>query len=225
MAHLAANGWVCVAANYRRSPAATFPDHLVDAKRALAWIRAHVAAFGGDADRIVVTGGSAGGHLAALVALTPENATYQPGFETADTSVAAAVCLYGVYDLLDRGTVPHKASMAWLLRRFVLKSDPVLDRAGWEAASPITRIRPTAPPFLLVHGTHDTLVPVEEAREFATALQSAGAPVTTIEAPGAQHAFDILWSDRTARTVEAVHSWLDQVVNDTVDIAADAPQA
>ena len=81
MLHLAARGWVCVSANYRLSPRATFPDHLVDVKRAIAWIREHGAEYGANPDFLVVTGGSAGGHLAALVALTANDPEYQPGFE------------------------------------------------------------------------------------------------------------------------------------------------
>ena len=72
MYHLAARGWVCVAINYRLSPQATWPDHLVDCKRALAWIREHIAEYGGDPDYVVVTGGSAGGHLTAMMGLTAE---------------------------------------------------------------------------------------------------------------------------------------------------------
>ncbi|HMC72049.1 MAG TPA: alpha/beta hydrolase, partial [Mycobacteriales bacterium] len=102
MQHLASRGWVCVAPNYRLSPRATFPDHLVDLKRALAWTREHAHEYGGDPDFIVVTGGSAGGHLTALVALTQNDPEYQPEFEDADTSVYAAVPYYGVYDFTGR---------------------------------------------------------------------------------------------------------------------------
>src|SRR4029079_7157142 len=70
MAHLAERGWVCVTANYRLSPSATWPDHIVDVKRALAWTKANIAGYGGDPGFIVITGGSAGGHLCALAALT-----------------------------------------------------------------------------------------------------------------------------------------------------------
>ena len=100
--HLAANGWVGFNANYRLSPGATFPDHLVDLKRALAWIREHADEYGVDPDFVVVTGGSAGGHLTALMALTANDPRYQPGFEDADTSVQAAVPFYGVYDFTNR---------------------------------------------------------------------------------------------------------------------------
>ena len=70
MNHLAARGWVCVAANYRLSPKATFPEHLIDVKLAIRWIREHIAEYGGDPRFLAVTGGSAGGHLTALAALT-----------------------------------------------------------------------------------------------------------------------------------------------------------
>src|SRR4029450_4266482 len=67
--------------------------------RALRWIRERMAEYGGDPDFVVVTGGSAGGHLAALLALTPNDPEFQPGFEDVDTSVTACVPFYGVYDL------------------------------------------------------------------------------------------------------------------------------
>jgi acetyl esterase/lipase len=96
MLHLASRGWVCVSADYRLSPRATFPDPLIDLKHALRWIREEGPAYGVDPDFVAVTGGSAGGHLAALVALTANEPAYQPGFEKVDTSVRACVAFYGV---------------------------------------------------------------------------------------------------------------------------------
>ncbi|MCB1014081.1 MAG: alpha/beta hydrolase, partial [Acidimicrobiales bacterium] len=81
LGHLAANGWVGFNVNYRLSPAATFPEHLIDLKRALVWIREHADEYGIDPDFIAVTGGSAGGHLTALMGLTANDPEYQPGFE------------------------------------------------------------------------------------------------------------------------------------------------
>ena len=78
---LARRGWVTVTINYRLSPRATWPDHIVDCKRALVWVREHIAEYGGDPGFIAVSGGSAGGHLAALLALTPGDPAFQPGFE------------------------------------------------------------------------------------------------------------------------------------------------
>ncbi len=110
MQHLAAKGWVCVAINYRLGPRHLWPAQIVDVKKAIAWVREHIGAYGGDPDYIAITGGSAGGHLAALAALTPGRREWQPGFEDADTSVQVAVPLYGVYDIagVDR-PAPHAA--------------------------------------------------------------------------------------------------------------------
>lgn len=212
MYHLAARGWVCVAANYRLSPRATFPDHLIDVKRALAWIKRHGAEYGADPDLIVVTGGSAGGHLAALVALTANDPEYQPGFESVDTTVQACVPFYGVYDFLDRHGVRGKASMAPFLSRLVMKSSPDEAREAWEKASPIARVHADAPPFFVIHGTHDSLAYVEDTRHFVAALRKVSrAPVIYAELPGAQHAFDVFHSRRSAYAVEAVTRFVERI--------------
>ena len=110
MGRLAAEGWICVSVGYRVSPRHTWPDHIVDVKRALAWVRENIADYGGDPDWIAISGGSAGGHLAALCALTPNDPAWQPGFTDADTSVVAAAPLYGRYDWVShRGTGAHRA--------------------------------------------------------------------------------------------------------------------
>jgi acetyl esterase/lipase len=215
MVQLASRGWVCVSIDYRLSPRATFPDPLVDCKRALAWIRAHVADYGGDPDVVVVTGGSAGGHLAALVALTANEAEYQPGFEEADTSVCACVSFYGVYDFTDRNRLYRNPGMARLLERRVMKAALDEAREAYEKASPMSQVRPgKVPPFFVVHGDRDTLVPVAEARHFAKLLRDAGpAPVVYAEIPGAQHAFEIFPSLRTTFVLHGVERFLAWVVS------------
>ncbi len=212
MYHLAARGWVCVAANYRLSPRATFPDHLIDVKRALAWIKRHGAEHGADPHFIVVTGGSAGGHLAALVALTANDPEYQPGFEDVDTTVQGCVPFYGVYDFLDRHGERGKAAMAPFLSRLVMKSSPERDREAWEKASPIARVHAGAPPFFVIHGTHDSLAYVEDTRHFVSALRAVSRqPVVYAELPGAQHAFDVFHSTRSAHAVEAVTRFVERL--------------
>ncbi len=211
MTHMAAeHGWVCVAINYRLSPQGTFPDHIVDVKRAFAWIRAHIAEFGGDPEFVCVTGGSAGGHLAALTALSANEPLFQPGFEHVDTTVVAAVPFYGVYDLLDRARIRGSASMTPFLAKQVFKAAPDENPALWDAMSPITRVSESAPPFLVIQGTHDTLVFVEEAREFVRALRAKSrASVGYLEMVGAQHAFDMFHSPRSAHAVRAAAAFLE----------------
>src|SRR6476646_4147111 len=120
MSHLAELGWICVAANYRHSPRNTWPDHIVDVKRALAWVKTHIAGYGGDPDFVAITGGSAGGHLSSLAALTPNDPAFQPGFEDVDTTVRAAVPFYGVYDWVDDQRTGH-SGLPRLLERMVVK--------------------------------------------------------------------------------------------------------
>jgi acetyl esterase/lipase len=210
--YLAARGWVTFNANYRLSPGATWPDHLLDLKQAVRWIREHADEYGVDPGFIAVTGGSAGGHLTAMMALTGNDPEYQPGFEGVDTSLQAAVPFYGIYDFTNRlGTAPAEMR-EWILEPIVLKRFFADDPEAFHAASPMDQIGPDAPPFLVVHGARDTLAPVEDAREFARMLGDASdSPVFYLELPGAQHAFDVFTSIRTRRVVRAVHRFLSVV--------------
>lgn len=208
---LARRGFVCVAINYRLSPKATFPDHLVDCKRALAWIGANIAGYGGDPGWVAVTGGSAGGHLASLLALTANEPALQPGFESADTAVAACVPLYGAYDFLHHNGVDVTTARGRsFVETRVMKSSPRAARADWERASPVRRVHAGAPPFFVIHGAHDSLVWAEGARAFVAALRGVSrAPVAYAELPGAQHAFDLFWSPRCGHAVAAIAQFLE----------------
>jgi acetyl esterase/lipase len=211
MNHMAARGWVVVAINYRLSPHARFPAHLIDCKRALAWIRANIADYGGDPSFIAVTGGSAGGHLASLVALTANEPSLQPGFESADTHVDACVPFYGVYDFPDRHGLRFDGGiMADWLGRTVMERPLADDAAAWDRASPVMQVRADAPPFFLLHGTHDSLVVVEEARVFAGQLRAVSrAPVAYAELAGAQHFWEAFNSVRALASVNAVARFLE----------------
>ena len=210
MQHLASRGWVCVAINYRLSPRDPFPAHVVDVKRAIAWIRDHIAEYGGNPDYVAITGGSAGGHLAALAALTPNDPAYQPGFEDADTSVVAAVPHYGVYDFAGSTGLRSAEQMRdGFLAPRVLKKRYADAPDDFEAASPILRITPEAPDFFVLHGVHDTLVSVEQARLFVERLrQVSKRTVVYAELPGAQHAFDVFPSIRSQHVVRAIDRYL-----------------
>jgi acetyl esterase/lipase len=210
--HLAARGWACFSVDYRLSPAATFPDHVIDVKRAIAWVRDRAAEYGADPDFVVIAGNSAGGHLASLAALTAHDPVYQPGFESSDTSVQACVAFYGVYDFLDRNGHWRHPGMLGLLEKHVMKQRRDLAPAAFDAASPIARVHAGAPPFLVVHGSCDSVCPVAEARSFFAALQSTSRDVAAYaELPGAQHAFEIFPSVRTAHTLDGVTRFLAHV--------------
>lgn len=178
---LASQGWVCVSANYRLSPAATFPDHLIDVKKVIAWVREHGQEYGADPMIVFVAGSSAGGHLAAVAALTPNDPAFQPGFEAADTSVSAAISLYGYYGSLD---------------------------SEWQPSSPLEFVDAQAPPFFVAHGDRDTLVLVDDARHFVEGLRSASSqPVVYAELPGGQHTFDLFHSIRFETVVDAIEAF------------------
>lgn len=222
--HLAANGWVGFNIDYRLSPPATMPDHVIDVKRAIAWVREHADEYGVDPDRICITGGSAGGHLTALAALTANDPELQPGFEDADTSVAAAVPFYGVYDFTDPDRIYAPGIRDWLLPRVVFKRPLAGNEDSYRAASPTYRVHEDAPPFLVFHGDRDTLVPVGDARTFVARLEEASRnPVRYVELPGAEHAFDIFPSLRTARVVEGIERFLRATVGPPAGEPEDGP--
>jgi acetyl esterase/lipase len=212
LSHLAERGWVCVSIDYRVSPRHTWPDHIVDVKRALAWVKDNIAEYGGDPEFIAITGGSAGGHLAALAALTPDDPQYQPGFEEADTAVVAAVPIYGRYDWFTTRGSGRKEFIAFL-QKFVVKKRFADNRQVYLDASPITRLRPDAPPFFILHGKDDSIIPVPEGREFADAIRDAStSTVAYAEIPHAQHAFDFYFgSPRAHYTAQAVEQFLSWV--------------
>lgn len=221
---LAARGWLGIAIDHRSSPRATFPDHLVDVKRALAWVREEGPVHGADPGFVVVAGQSSGGHLATLAAFTPNDARYQPGFEALDTTVAGCITSYGAYDFCDRNGIRGRwADMGRFLERSVMKVSRRDDAAAWDAASPIALVPPDAPPFLVIHGTHDSLLWVEEARAFVEVLRATSrASVTYAEIPSAQHAFDIFSTRRSLEVVHGTVRWLEHLRATTVR-PADAP--
>jgi acetyl esterase/lipase len=179
--HLARHGWTCLSANYHLSatPSAGFPRHLVDVKKVIDWARTTGHDHGIDADSIVLAGSSAGAHLTVMAALTANDPTFQPGFESADTSVRGGIGFYGYYGALggehDVPSAPH------------------------------AYVHAGAPPLMIVHGTNDTYTPVEGARLFVQRLRSVSPqPTVYAELPGAQHSFDVFHSIRFEAVVDAV---------------------
>ncbi|WP_392840587.1 alpha/beta hydrolase [Streptomyces sp. LN500] len=183
---LASQGWVCISANYRLRPQTTFPGHQIDAKKVIAWVREHAPEYGADPSRLFVAGSSAGSNLASLCALTPNDPVFQPGFESADTSVTAAICLYGYYGHFF-GEEPDETPSPY---------------------QPYAYLNPGAPPFLIAHGTRDALATVEAARNFVAQLRRVSeSTVVYAELPGGQHAFDLFHSPRFEAVVDGVESF------------------
>jgi acetyl esterase/lipase len=210
---LASRGWICVAANYRLSPSVSFPAHLLDCKAALCWIREHGQTYGMDTRFVAVTGGSAGGHLTALMGLTANQPEYQPGHLATDTSVQACIPFYGIYDFLVRYEQhPNRRVYERFLTGRVLHETLKDNPALWDQASPVAQIHADAPPFLIVHGSHDSLAAVAEGRVFSSKLKEISRqPVVYLEMPGAEHGFDMVHSLRTEHTIEGVFAFLEWV--------------
>ena len=212
MSHLAELGWVCLSVQYRVSPHHRWPSHITDVKCAVAWARANVDKFGGDRDFIAVAGCSAGGHLSALAGLSgndPEMQTELP--PGSDTSVDAVVGIYGRYDWEDRST-PERDRFVDFLERVVVKRRIDRHAEVFRSASPIARVHPDAPPFLVIHGRNDSVIPVEQARSFVERLRSVSRSVVSyVELPGAGHGFDLTDGARTGAMATAVGLFLNQV--------------
>lgn len=219
---LAASGWVVLDIRYPLSPAATFPEHLIGVKRAIAWARTGGGEYGIDPNLVAISGGSSGAHLAALAALTWDRTELQPGFEDADTSVIGCVPFYGIYDLLVR----NPTRFDWpFIAQYVLKADkqeaPDLYRLG----SPIDQARSDTPPFLVIHGEFDSVVLPEESRHFVAALEKVGGRVEYHEILGAQHGFDAVASLRSRAAGRMAAEWLGGIVSESPDRGRPNPEA
>jgi acetyl esterase/lipase len=212
MSQLAEMGWICLSVQYRVSPHHRWPSHITDVKSAIAWARANVDKFGGDRNFIAVAGCSAGGHLSALAGLTANDPEMQtelsPG---SDTSVDAVVGIYGRYDWEDRSTVERDRFVDFL-ERVVVKRRIDRHPKVFRDASPIARIHADAPPFLVIHGSSDTVIPVAQARSFVERLRSISRSVVGyVELPGAGHGFDLTDGARTGATSTAIGLFLGHV--------------
>jgi acetyl esterase/lipase len=191
---LLAAGCAVATVDYRHALEAAFPAQLHDAKAAVRWLRHFAADLGLDTTRMGVWGESAGGHLAALVGLTAHRADLEGGLGVTGPSSAVDVVVdwYGVADLstMPRMTPPPEIAEKLPPEMRVPPEDLLLAGLGDAAAadaSPITHVTATAPPFLLLHGSADWLVPPTQSDELAAALTAAGATAVLEHVPGAGH--------------------------------------
>ncbi|MEX2134841.1 MAG: alpha/beta hydrolase [Acidimicrobiia bacterium] len=210
---LANRGWVVLDIRYPLSPAATFPEHLIGVKRAIAWGKTDALKLGIDPDRVAIAGASSGAHLAALAALTDNVAGLQPGFEDIDTSLIACVPHYGIYDLFVRNGTRYD----WpFIASHVMKSSPVESPQLYRLGSPIDLAHRQAPPFFVLHGEYDSLVLPAESIHFVEALQSETAPVRYHEVAGGQHGFDAFASPRARAVGALVVDFLEATASDVL---------
>jgi acetyl esterase/lipase len=221
MSRLAELGWVCLAIDYRVAPNHRWPRHITDVKTAIAWARANVDKFGGDRDFVAVAGCSAGGHLSALAGLTPNDPQYEAKLpEGADSSVDAVVGIYGRYDWEDRSTL-ERVRFVDFLERVVVKRTIARHPEVFRDASPIARVHRDAPPFLVIHGSKDSVIPVEQARSFVERLRAAShSMVGYLELPGAGHGFDLIDGERASVAAHATSLFLNQVYRTKTQIRA-----
>jgi len=189
---LVAAGFAVASVDYRLSGEAVFPAQLRDAKAAVGWLRTRAVELGIDPGRIVAWGESAGGHLAALLALTPGFPEFggEPG--AASDAVVAVVDWYGPADLLTlhAQALPNSVagSDASDSRESLLIGAPVQQAPALaRRASPVTYVRAGAPPFHIAHGAADRFVPAAQSRQLADALHAVGAQVELTIIPEADH--------------------------------------
>ncbi|MER5946346.1 alpha/beta hydrolase [Streptomyces sp. NPDC001904] len=184
---LAAAGFAVACADYRLSGEATFPAPLEDLGAALRWLGVRAAELDVDPARTVVWGESAGGHLAALLALTHR-----------EPRLAGAVVWYGPADLTT-ARAPFDPADPATPEALLLGAAPREVPEAAAAASPVRQVHGAAPPFLVVHGEADTMVACSHGRDLAAALRAAGAPVELLTVAGADHGWYGLAPDEVER--------------------------
>ncbi|MBK9169954.1 MAG: alpha/beta hydrolase [Bryobacterales bacterium] len=170
-------GFVVATVQYRLAGVAPAPAAVTDVLNAAAWFRKNAKNYGVDPNRIVVTGDSAGGHLALMVGMTPRSAKLGPA-----AKVAAVVNFYGITQVDDQLDGPNmrKYAVTWVPEgpdRFALA----------RRVSPMSYVRRNVPPILTVHGDADKTVPYEHGANLTRALDAAGAPATLHTLGGEGH--------------------------------------
>ena len=191
---LAKAGYVCASVEYWKGSPGRWPTNLHDCKNAVRFLRRHADRYQIDSNHLGVIGGSAGGHLALMVAYTPDVKELSPATPYAGISDAVQACvdMYGVTDLLTRqgtdadGTPNGKLREAGL---FPAKRGENLEQ--WQLASPVSHVSPNCPPTLILHGQADTTVDREQSVELARKLADAGVEHRLIMIPKIGHTFDL----------------------------------
>lgn len=188
-------GYALVTLNYRYSRQAPFPAQIEDCRTAVRWIRAHAATYGFNPDKIGVCGDSAGGHLACLVGLGKEHSAFDQGpYLEQSGAVQAVMAWYPITDILQWeayfrqcGYTAARAQDVMQCLLPLLGGPPAQRQDLARAASPLTYVHPSAPPFLLIHGTADDVVPFPQSQILADALSRLGVEARVLPVKGAGH--------------------------------------
>ncbi len=193
---LAEQGFFTVSIDYRLAPRHTFPAQLYDCKAAVRWLRSHASEYDIDPDRIGVWGGSAGGHLAALLGTTGDIPELEgnSGSLGYSSRVQAVVTICGASDLSqadgywldDPGSEPSQ-----LFGGLVGEHRELVG-----LANPISHIGAGTPPFLIIHGDRDEISPFRQSELLREALRAAGVEVEFVRAEGEAHSFSLRWQAR-----------------------------
>ncbi len=180
--YLAARGYVVASVGYRFAPQWPFPAARDDVRDAVAFLKAHAAEYGLDAQRLLLVGRSAGGQLALLVAYT-----------TPDPAIRGVVSFYAPVDMkygYEHPTNPWVLDSTAVLEAY-LGGNPAQVPSAYEAASPITFVSSTSVPTLLVHGARDGLVFSAHSEQLAARLSQAQRPHYFLRLPWATHGCDV----------------------------------
>ncbi len=182
----AKRGLVAATIGYRFIKEAKFPAAVEDAKCAVRWMRAHAEELHVDPDKIVVIGGSAGGHLALMAGYTADTGLFvNGGHEDVSDAVAGVVDLYGPTDLTTPEARVNPTVTAFFEQSY--EKDP----ESYRLASPIHHLNADAPPTMIIQGTIDDIMPVEQSDELAERLQELGVPYWYDRVEGYPHTMDI----------------------------------
>lgn len=186
MVGMVPNGYVVASIDYRLAPASAYPAQIEDCKAAIRWLRANSEKYRIDPDRIGVIGASAGGHLAALLGTAPD----QPELE-GDGHIEQTSRVQAVVDLCGPTDLERIADIQWRIDLLTdLLGGPLAQKQELlRLANPITFITPDDPPFLIMHGEKDSVVPVSQSHLLHEALAAAGVESKLHVVPNGEHAF------------------------------------
>ena len=239
LARLAARGYVVAGVSYRFSRESHFPAAIGDVKAAVRWLRMNAATYGIDPDHILVWGASAGGQLAALLGTSCNAKALEPATDHPEISscVQGVIDWFGPTDFSQmdaEAALPHDASKS---KAEMPAPDPGLSRPATgpqlhdaagsaesnllgcalrecpagrvQSANPITYISASTPPFLIMHGTADTAVPIEQSQILYEALKAKGVEAQLVRVPGVNHMFNGATDAEARGIIDTVFKFID----------------